>query len=120
MKRAMPRSLNAGLMLAALGTQADAGAYISRRQKMAAVLREAGIDFNMPDGTFYFFPKVPGAMSDVDFVQMLAEECILAVPGSGFGYPGYFRLALCVDERFIDTARPGFIKAARKAKSTAP
>ncbi len=74
----------------------------------------------MPDGTFYFFPKVPGAMSDVDFVQMLAEECILAVPGSGFGYPGYFRLALCVDERFIDTARPGFIKAARKAKSTAP
>ncbi len=108
------------LMLAALGTQADADAYISRRKKMAAVLREAGIDFNMPDGTFYFFPKVPGTMSDVDFVQLLAEECILAVPGSGFGYPGYFRLALCVDERFIDIARPGFIKAARKAKSTAP
>ena len=108
------------LMLAALGTQADAAAYVSRRQKMAAVLRDAGIDFTLPAGTFYFFPKVPGAMPDVDFVQLLAEERILAVPGSGFGYPGYFRLALCVDERFIDIARPGFINAARKARQDAP
>ena len=108
------------LMLAALGTQADASAYVRRRQKMASVLSDAGIDYTLPAGTFYFFPKVPGNMPDVDFVKLLAEERILAVPGSGFGFPGYFRLALCVDERFIDTARPGFINAARKARQDAP
>ena len=108
------------LMLAALGTQADAAAYVSRRRKMAETLRAADIEFTLPDGTFYFFPKVPGNMPDVDFVKLLAEERILAVPGSGFGFPGYFRLALCVDERFIDTARPGFINAARKARPDAP
>ncbi len=104
------------LMQAALGTSADATAYISRRRKMAQVLTEAGIEFTLPMGTFYFFPKVPGTVSDKQFVEMLTEQCILAVPGSGFGYPGYIRLALCVDEKFIDTARPGFIKAAAKAR----
>lgn len=105
------------LMLAALGTQADASAYVRRRQKMASVLSDAGIDYTLPAGTFYFFPKVPGNVTDTEFVAMLTEERILAVPGSGFGYPGYFRLALCVDERFIDQARPGFIAAAKRARA---
>lgn len=105
------------LMLAALGTQADASAYVRRRRKMAAVLDAAGIDYTLPAGTFYFFPKVPGTVSDTEFVSMLTEERILAVPGSGFGYPGYFRLALCVDERFIDKARDGFIAAANRARA---
>jgi len=104
------------LMLAALGTQAAPSAYIARRKKMAAVLNAAGIEFTLPAGTFYFFPKVPGQMGDVEFVSMLAAERILAVPGSGFGYPGYFRLALCVDERFIDLSLEGFKKAAAKAR----
>lgn len=104
------------LMLAALGTQADPSAYISRRKKMAAVLDAAGIEYTMPAGTFYFFPKVPGNMSDIDFVNLLAEEKILVVPGSGFGFPGYVRIALCVDERFIDLAADGFKRAAAKAK----
>ncbi len=105
------------LMLAALGVNADKSAYISRRKKMAAVLDAAGIEYSMPQGTFYFFPKVPGGkMSDVDFVNLLAEQCILAVPGSGFGFAGYFRLALCVDEKFIDLAADGFKKAADIAR----
>ncbi len=107
------------LMMAALGTQADASAYIIRRRKMAEVLDNAGIKYSMPSGTFYFFPKVPGNMSDVDFVNLLAEERILAVPGSGFGFPGYFRIALCVDEKFIDSARDGFKRAADKARAMA-
>ena len=107
------------LMMAALGTQADASAYIVRRRKMAEALDYAGIEYTMPAGTFYFFPKVPGNMGDVDFVNLLAEERILAVPGSGFGFPGYIRLALCVDERFIDAAREGFKRAADKARSMA-
>lgn len=103
------------LMKAALGTNADASEYVIRRKLMAEVLTDAGIEFTMPAGTFYFFPKVPGAISDVEFVNILAEEKILAVPGSGFGYPGYFRLALCGDTAFIERSRQGFKNAVKIA-----
>ena len=43
------------------------------------------------------------------------QEQILAVQGSGFGYPGYFRLAFCVDESTIRGAGPGFARAFAKA-----
>ena len=74
----------------------------------------ANIEFQLPAGTFYFFPKVPHGLDDVNFVNRLQQERILAVPGSGFGYPGFFRLALCVDKKFITAAKPGFIKATTK------
>lgn len=112
-------SLGQRLMMSALGSTAEVSIYASRRQQMARVLQEAGIEYSLPDGTFYFFPKVPGTISDVEFVQLLAEERILAVPGSGFGYPGYFRLALCVDERFIIQSQAGFTRAAAKARQSA-
>ena len=105
------------LMLAALGANADASAYIRRRKKMAELLDYAGMEYQLPAGTFYFFPKVPGEMTDLAFVNLLTEERILAVPGSGFGYAGYIRLALCVDEKYIDLAREGFKRACDKARN---
>ena len=81
---------------------------------MAEVLKNAGYEFLLPDGAFYFFPKAPGG-DDVAFVQLLLEENILAVPGSGFGCPGYFRLAFCVDESIIRKAGQGFANALKKA-----
>lgn len=107
------------LMKAALGTNADASEYIIRRKKMADVLTDAGLVFTMPAGTFYFFPQVPEGVDDVEFTNMLAEEKILAVPGSGFGYPGYIRLALCVNTKYIEISRPGFKAAVAKAKAKA-
>ena len=104
------------LMQAALGTQADATVYVRRRAKMAKVLDEAGIKYTMPAGTFYFFPKAPEGVSDVEFVDALAQERVLVVPGSGFGFPGYFRIALCVDDKFIDKSLPGFKAAVAKYK----
>ncbi len=93
--------------------QEELAVYAERRQLMAEVLTEAGIEFQMPAGTFYFFPKAPHGMDDVTFVQKLAEERILAVPGSGFGYPGYFRLALCGDKSIIQGSRQSFVAAAK-------
>ena len=61
-------------------------------------------------GAFYFFPQAPGG-DDVAFVNRLVEERVLAVPGSGFGCPGYFRLAFCVDETVIRNAAEGFARA---------
>ncbi len=98
------------LMAAALGSQVDANIYRARRDAMAAVLTEAGYAFQLPAGAFYFFPKAPGG-DDVAFVQKLLEQKVLAVPGSGFGCPGHFRLTFCVDEKVIRGSKQGFMDA---------
>jgi aspartate aminotransferase len=103
------------LLAKALGHEVDASVYASRRDAMAEVLREAGFSFSMPQGAFYFFPQIPKGEDDSAFVNELMQEQILAVPGSGFGYPGYFRLAFCVDEATIRGAAPGFARAFGKA-----
>jgi len=64
----------------------------------------------MPAGAFYFFPKAPGG-DDVAFVGRLCEQKVLAVPGTGFGVPGYFRLAFCVEKKVIEGAAEGFKRA---------
>ncbi|MBQ7585784.1 MAG: pyridoxal phosphate-dependent aminotransferase [Desulfovibrionaceae bacterium] len=105
-----PPVIGQQIMKYALGSHVDKSRYEKRREAMAKVLTEAGYQFLLPKGAFYFFPKAPGG-DDVAFVNKLAKELVLAVPGSGFGYPGYFRLAFCVDEKVIYAAKDGFIKA---------
>ncbi|MFP4212943.1 MAG: pyridoxal phosphate-dependent aminotransferase [Desulfohalobiaceae bacterium] len=95
-----------------LGQGVDVGLYQARRDAMQQVLSQAGYSFVLPKGGFYFFPKAPGG-DDVQFVSRLQQELVLAVPGSGFGCPGYFRLAFCVPEEVIRGAGPGLEKAAR-------
>jgi len=38
------------------------------------------------------------------------------VPGRGFGTPGYFRLAFCVDDAVIERSAGAFQKAMASAK----
>ncbi|MBO4300098.1 MAG: pyridoxal phosphate-dependent aminotransferase [Desulfovibrio sp.] len=108
-----PPVIGQHLMAAALGSQVAVDVYAARRKAMAEVLTAAGYEFHMPAGAFYFFPKAPGD-DDVALVNALLEERVLAVPGSGFGCPGYFRLAFCVDEKVIRNAADGFAKARAK------
>lgn len=105
------------LLAGALGHEVDASVYARRREAMAEVLRAANLDFSLPQGAFYFFPRIPVGTDDTAFVNTLMEERILAVPGSGFGYPGYFRLAFCVDENVIRGAAPGFARASALARA---
>ncbi len=98
------------LMAAALGSQVDVSVYKARRDAMAEVLSAAGYEFQLPAGAFYFFPKAPGG-DDVAFVQKLFEQKVLAVPGTGFGCPGHFRLTFCVDESVIRGSAQAFTKA---------
>lgn len=93
----------------------DVAVYDRRRHAMAAVLRRAGIAFTLPRGAFYFFPRAPGG-DDQRFVSLLLEQNVLAVPGRGFGFPGYFRLAFCVDEGVIERSAPAFERAAARAR----
>lgn len=105
------------ILAKALGHVVDATIYARRRDAMADMLRQAGVEFSIPQGAFYFFPRIPVGTDDAAFVATLMDEQILAVPGSGFGYPGYFRLAFCVDESTIRAAGPGFTRAVTKARS---
>lgn len=99
------------LLAEALGHGVDISVYAARRKAMAEVLEAAGFSFSLPQGAFYFFPRIPKGDDDTAFVRLLMDERILAVPGSGFGYPGYFRLAFCVDEAVIRGAAEGFARA---------
>lgn len=101
---------------ALLDTGVDLAIYDRRRHAMAKVLSDAGIAFAQPQGAFYFFPAAPGG-DDQAFVQELLTENILAVPGRGFGLPGYFRLTFCVDEAVIKRAAQGFKDAAARKRS---
>ncbi len=99
---------------AALDAGVDLAVYARRRDTMAGVLRQAGITGSLPRGAFYFFPQAPGG-DDQAFVRLLLEENILAVPGSGFGCPGHFRLSFSVDEAVITRSAAGFRRAAERA-----
>ena len=95
--------------------QVDLNIYRERRDAMARVLDNAGIEYFMPKGAFYFFPKSPTADEQI-FIDALLSERILAVPGKGFGAPGYFRTAFCVDKSIIERSAEGFKKAVEKVR----
>ncbi|MDH4321655.1 MAG: pyridoxal phosphate-dependent aminotransferase [Desulfobulbaceae bacterium] len=94
----------------------DCAIYARRREIFCDILAAAGYDFLPPKGAFYLFPKSP-LPDDVEFVALLQEEKILAVPGRGFGMPGYFRLAFCVEDDVIRRSGPGFARAMAAAKA---
>ncbi len=92
----------------------DTSIYAKRRETFCAVLDKAGFEYVKPKGAFYLFPKSP--IDDVEFCTILQEEKILAVPGRGFGAPGYIRLAFCVDDAVIENSAEAFQRAMVKAK----
>jgi len=92
-----------------IGAEVDMNIYNQRRLAMAKVLDDAGIEYTMPGGAFYFFPKSP-IDDDVEFCNRLMKNNVLAVPGSGFGYAGYFRLTFCVDKKIIERSGEAFKK----------
>lgn len=92
----------------------DNSIYEKRRETFCKILEDAGFDFIPPKGAFYVFPKSP-IEDDVKFCAILQEEKILAVPGRGFGAPGYFRLAFCVNDAVIAGSAQGFKNAMAKA-----
>lgn len=100
------------LMAECLGTSTDEAlaVYTRRRNRLADILADAGYEFTLPRGTFYFFPKAPGG-DDKAIVERLTQNLVLAVPSSGFGYPGYFRLSFAVEDSVIERSAEGFRKA---------
>jgi aspartate aminotransferase len=88
----------------------DVAVYQKKRDLLCSGLAKAGYTFTKPQGAFYLFVKSP-IPDDVEFVQLLLKQNILVVPGSGFGCPGYFRIAFCVDDVTIVNSLEGFAAA---------
>lgn len=94
----------------------DIEPYKRRRDLFVKGLKDAGFTFTEPSGAFYIFCKAPGG-DDVAFIRHLQQYNILAVPGVGFGGPGYFRIAYCVSEESIKKALPVFKRAFAEFKA---
>jgi aspartate aminotransferase len=93
----------------------DVSIYQRKRDMLYDGLVSCGYELIKPEGAFYLFPKSP-IEDDVAFVSALQEENILTVPGSGFGGPGHFRIAYCVEDKTIERSLPGFEKVIKKFK----
>ncbi len=93
----------------------DVNAYQEKRDLLCDALVRIGYDAPRPAGAFYVFPKTP-IPDDVAFIRCLLGEGILAVPGSGFGRAGYFRLSLTAPRETIEASLPGFERALAEAR----
>jgi aspartate aminotransferase len=98
------------------GITVDVSVYRRRRDMICEILAGAGYEFSVPEGAFYMFPKSP-IPDDIKFIDLLKSELILAVPGTGFGAPGYFRLSYAVPDATISGSAAGFKRALETALS---
>ncbi len=90
--------------------------YLRKRDLIYDNLTSIGYKVIKPQGAFYLFPESP-LKDDVAFVKELSQHRVLVVPGSGFGYPGYFRISYCVNDSTLEGSLEGFRKIAQKYQS---
>jgi aspartate aminotransferase len=75
-----------------------------------AELGAAGYDLRSPEGTFYLWVRSPDP-DDVVFVEQLAKEGVLVLPGTTCAAPGNFRISLTGTAEMIERSLPVFRKA---------
>ncbi|HON85673.1 MAG TPA: pyridoxal phosphate-dependent aminotransferase [Syntrophorhabdaceae bacterium] len=88
----------------------DIADYQKKRDAIYDILIQSGYEVVKPLGAFYIFPKSP-IEDDIEFIRHLQRYHILAVPGTGFGRKGYFRIAYCVEMGVIERSAPYFREA---------
>ena len=85
----------------------DLSVYERNAKLLVSSLREMGYTCVEPQGAFYLFLKTLEP-DDGAFSQRAKGFDLLLVPGSGFGAPGWVRLAFCVQTEMIERALPKF------------
>ncbi len=99
----------------AIDSSVDLNIYKERRDLLYNSLIKFGYECVKPDGAFYLFPKAL-IEDDVEFKNRALKYNLLIVPGSGFGCPGYFRLAYCCSLETIKNSLPAFEALAKEFK----
>ncbi len=95
-------------------TPAIRAVYERRRGVLAEALSAAGLEYRMPEATFYFWVRVPKGLTSESFAEMLITRAhIVATPGSGFGPSGegYIRFTLCAPEERLTEAGERIVEA---------
>jgi succinyldiaminopimelate transaminase len=85
--------------------EARRSVFNAKRELVTGFLREAGLEVEGGDGTFFLWVRVPeGQGTDEQYAQQLLDIGIVAIPGSYFGKGGlgFVRLALVPD---LETCR---------------
>ncbi len=106
---ALMQRLVAGLQHASVNVEE----YREKRDLLYDNLTEMGFRMVKPEGAFYMFPRSP-LPDDIEFIRVAQKHHILLVPGAGFGAPGFFRIAYCVDREMIERSLPAWRDLAKE------
>lgn len=96
-----------------LDVKVDTEIYRKRRDLLYNHLVSLGFECFKPEGAFYLFVKTLDP-DDMAFAKAAVRHNLLIVPGSGFGWPGWMRLAYCVDIGMIERSLPAFTALAQE------
>jgi len=99
-----------------IDAEANVEEYKRRRDLLYNHLTGLGFSCVKPQGAFYLFPKAL-IEDDVEFVKRAVKYNLLLVPGTGFGYPGYFRISYSVDPKMIENSLPAFEALVKEFKA---
>ncbi|MEW6063631.1 MAG: pyridoxal phosphate-dependent aminotransferase [Bacillota bacterium] len=91
----------------------DIKEYEEKRDLLYNHLTSLGFEVVKPQGAFYLFPRSP-LPDDIEFTRKALSHNLLVVPGGGFGSPGYFRLAYCIDLDIIKKSLPAWTALAQE------
>ncbi|MFA6664316.1 MAG: pyridoxal phosphate-dependent aminotransferase, partial [Lachnospiraceae bacterium] len=120
--RGIGHNCPSSLITRAMGRTVDDTADLSVYERNMNILFDEfvklGFTVKRPGGTFYIMPKSLEPDS-VEFCRKALKYDLILVPTDGFGAPGYFRMAYCVDtekverslsaiERFVGNEYPGY------------
>ena len=94
-----------------LDKTSDLPVYEKNADILYRELTAMGYRMKKPDGTFYLFPRSLEADAS-RFCQKAREFDLLLVPGDGFGVPGHFRAAYCIDTEKVERSLEAFRKLA--------
>ncbi len=92
-------------MAACIDETSDISVYEKNRNILYKEMTAMGFSIVKPGGTFYILPKALEADS-VAFCQKAKKYDLILVPADGFGCPGYFRMAYCIDTEKVERSIP--------------
>ena len=80
---------------------ADVSGYDENRKLLYDGLTKCGFECVFPQGAFYIWMKTPEP-DDKAFCEKAKKYDLILVPGDGFGCPGFFRMAYCIETEKVE------------------
>mgnify|MGYP003591352546 CR=1 FL=1 len=90
-----------------LDITSDLSVYETNMNLIYSTLTELGFQVVKPNGTFYIFPKALEENA-VAFCEKAKQYDLILVSGDGFGCPGFFRMAYCIDTEKVERSMVAF------------